>query len=99
MSGQETGDRRQEESDLSNRNRNGIKVSGDIAQNFNKPGCSMEETQIQDQAGATPPCVGVVVVSTDGDKKWVTKKYSSGRSLTMSLVNGTIVDKHMTYKV
>ena len=50
-----------------------------------------ERTQTLDQAGTTPP----VVVGTN--KKLITKKYWDECSLTMSLVNGEIVEKHMTY--
>ena len=46
-----------------------------------------------------PVCRVDLVLGENGDKQCVTKKYPDGRSLTMSLVNGEIVEKHMTYKV
>ena len=86
----------QSECDPCNRTR--LKGSVETSQNFNRPAdCIMDATQSLDEAGTTPPLVGTVVV--EGANKWVTKKYADGRSLTMSLVDGEIVDKHLTYKV
>ena len=50
-----------------------------------------ERKQSLDDAETTPP--GVVGTNN----KLITKKYSDGRTLTMSLVNDIIVEKHMTF--
>ena len=54
---------------------------------------------VKPETYASMPRAGVVVVDENDNEKSVTKSYPDGRSLTILLVDGVIVEKHMTYPV
>jgi hypothetical protein len=47
----------------------------------------------------TYPPPGVTIVDENETEKCVTKRYPDGRTLTMVVVDGVVVEKHMSYKI
>ena len=54
---------------------------------------------IQSLSRRTVAHIGMAVIGKTSNKKRVTKRYLDGQSLTMLVVSGVILEKHMTYKI